>query len=257
MIREASSLYYSRLRVDSNQTGAKAYMIYLIREARHMRLALELDTLKFTSIDLDIRILCDYTYFKGQGYLGFPDDLRFLYGYFKPSFVRNMHPSQFIILSRKGTIGVGWFPEVKWHKQERENLLKILNMTVEPNEGMIEGEDYGSYKTVGDKQHMRMVEAVAPKRLRALRGLDTEKRSYRGVAGELGHSPSTVTMHVAKHDSAVTSMATVVSAGGLGEYSSRTRSKEEDKLNSQLVNTSDTHCIKHNRDSPRFMCTVT
>jgi len=98
---------------------------------------------------------------------------------------------------------VGWFPEVPWHKQERENLLKILDITVEPNEGLIEGEDYGSYKTVGDKEHMRMVEAVAPKKLRALRGLDSEKKSYRGIAGELGHSPSTVTMHVSKHDSAV------------------------------------------------------
>jgi len=203
VVREASSLYYSRISVDRNQSTAKAYMIYLIREARHMGLALEMDTLKFTSIDLDIRILCDYTYFKGQGYLGLPDDLKFLYGFFKPSFVRNMKPYEFIILSRKGSVGLGIFPEVKWHKQERENLLKLLDITVEPNEGMVESSNLGHYKTVGDKQHLAMIEAVAPKRLRNKYELDVEKKSYRTIAKELGHSPSTVTMHVAKHDSAV------------------------------------------------------
>jgi len=203
IVREASSLFYSRIRVDSSQTNAKAYMVYLIREARHMGLALELDTLKFTSIDLDIRVLCDYTYFKAQGYLGLPDDLKFLYGYFKPSFVRNMQPHEFIVLSRRGNIGLGTFREVKWHKKERENLLKILDITVEANEGIVESENLGYYKTVGDKQHLAMIEAVAPKRLRVLRELDTDKKSYRAIAKELGHSPSTVTMHVAKHDSAV------------------------------------------------------
>ena len=56
---------------------------------------------------------------------------------------------------------------------------------------------------MGDKQHLKMIEAVAPKRLRLLRELDVEKKSYRAIAGEVGHSPSTVTMHVSKHDSAV------------------------------------------------------
>jgi len=55
-----------------------------------------------------------------------------------------------------------------------------------------------------DVQRLVEIEQLnAPKKLRALRGLDSEKRSYRGIAGELGHSPSTVTMHVARHDSAV------------------------------------------------------
>ena len=55
-----------------------------------------------------------------------------------------------------------------------------------------------------DEQYLVEIEQLnAPKKLRALRGLDSKKRSYRGIAGELGHSPSTVTMHVARHDSAV------------------------------------------------------
>ena len=48
--REAANLYYSRLKSDPNQASAKAQMVYLIREARHMGYALGLDTLKYTSI---------------------------------------------------------------------------------------------------------------------------------------------------------------------------------------------------------------
>lgn len=39
VVREASNLYYSRLRVSKSQVNAKAEMIYLIREARHMGMA--------------------------------------------------------------------------------------------------------------------------------------------------------------------------------------------------------------------------
>jgi hypothetical protein len=114
-----------------------------------------------------------------------------------------MKPHQFIVLSRKGSVGVGVFREVKWHKQERENLLKLLDITVEPNEGILESSNFGHYKTVGDKQHLAMIESVAPKRLRIQHEIDVEKKSYRTIAKELGHSPSTVTMHVTKHDTAV------------------------------------------------------
>lgn len=193
----------SRLRVDRNQNTAKAYMIYLIREARHMGFALELDTLKYTSIDIDIRILCDYTYFKGQGYLGFPDDLTFLYRYFKPDFVRDMKPSQFIILSKKGSIGVGWFPEVKWHKQERENILANLGIKVESIEGMQPSYDMNRYKTVSDKEHVTIIESVASKTVRKRHGIDSEKKSQRAMAKELGRSPSTMTTQVAKHNDEV------------------------------------------------------
>ena len=59
IVREASNLYYSRLKIEKNQTSAKAGMIYMIREARHLGIAMGLDTLKFTSIDLDIRAVID------------------------------------------------------------------------------------------------------------------------------------------------------------------------------------------------------
>ena len=77
IVREASNLYYSRLKVSDNQLVAKATFIYMLREARHMGVALGLDTLRFYSIDIDIRSLADYTILKSQGVHGLTKDLKF------------------------------------------------------------------------------------------------------------------------------------------------------------------------------------
>jgi len=65
-----------------------------------------------------------------QGILGFPPDLTWLYGYFKPSFVRKMKTGEFIMLTRKASIGVGIFPEVKWYKKEKENIVRKVGVEV-------------------------------------------------------------------------------------------------------------------------------
>ncbi|MCJ7633777.1 hypothetical protein MUP77_15495, partial [Candidatus Bathyarchaeota archaeon] len=57
--REAANFYYSRLNVSDSQIFAKSQMIYLIREARHMGLALGLDSIRYYAIDIDIRNLSD------------------------------------------------------------------------------------------------------------------------------------------------------------------------------------------------------
>lgn len=120
IVRESANLYYSRLRISENQLGAKAESVYLIREARHCGIAMGLDTLKYTSVDLDVRTVVDFLIMKAQGVLGFPDDLQWLYGYFDPVSVRTMPKPFFIMISKNGALGLGEFPELKWHKQERK-----------------------------------------------------------------------------------------------------------------------------------------
>jgi len=123
IVREAANLYYSRLKVDPNQNQAKAAMIYLIREARHVGMAMGLDTLKMTSIDLDVRAVTDFLVFKSQGVLGLPKELYFIYRLLEPSKLTNMPLGKFVVLHRGGSLGVGEFPEVTWHKQEKEHIL--------------------------------------------------------------------------------------------------------------------------------------
>ncbi len=200
VIREASNLYYSRLRVSTNQTQAKAYMIYLIREARHMGLALVMDTLKMTSIDIDIRVLVDNTIFKGQGYLGLPDDLTFIYRYFEPDWIRNMKPWEFVILTKEGSLGLGVFKEVKWHKQEKENILHELGIKIIEHEGMVQSKAMGRGMSVSDEEHVTIVETTASERIRKQYGVSIEKKGIKELSKIMSRSYNTLKEHVLLHD---------------------------------------------------------
>lgn len=155
--REASNFYYSRLKVSDSQLYAKAQMVYLIREARHMGLSLGLDSIRFYSIDIDIRSLSDYLILKSQGVQGLSKDLKWLYRFVNPSLMRYMRPEQFIIVSNRGSIGYGVFPEIPWHKRERENILSDVGIKVEYGEVLRESESKGSFRTVSDKEHCEMI----------------------------------------------------------------------------------------------------
>jgi len=158
IMRESANLYYSRLRVSDNQLTAKAESTYLIREARHVGLAVGLDTLKYTSVDLNVRSVLDYLVLKSQGMLGFPSDMQWLYGYFSPHIVRNMPPQYFCMVTRKGALGVGSFPEVEWHKREKENIMKAVELKVEHGERVDYGESRRVYRTAGDEEHIQVID---------------------------------------------------------------------------------------------------
>jgi hypothetical protein len=90
LVREAANLYYSRLKVDPNQNLAKANMIYLIREARHVGMAMGLDTLRMMAIDIDVRAVTDFRVLKSQGVMGLAKELHFMYRLLEPSKLANM-----------------------------------------------------------------------------------------------------------------------------------------------------------------------
>lgn len=196
LVREASNLYYSRLKVSENQLQAKASFIYMIREARHMGVALGLDTLRFYSVDIDIRRLADYTILKSQGVQGLTKDLHFLYSIFEPHMVRRMRPEQFLIVTKMGNIGMGVFPEVPWHKKEKENIIKAVSLDIEHERpsGAKEDEQRGSYYRVGDATHAKII------------SLHVEGIGYQKIADELKIASSrTPYNHVGLHNRSVKS----------------------------------------------------
>ncbi len=75
MVREASNFIYSRIKITKNQQIAKADFIYLLREARHMGYAVGVDTIRWTSIDKEIRDVSDYLFIKRVGIQGLPRDI--------------------------------------------------------------------------------------------------------------------------------------------------------------------------------------
>jgi len=190
--REAANFYYSRLKVSDNQIFAKSQMIYLIREARHMGIALGLDSVRFYAIDIDIRNLADYMVLKAQGVQGLAKDLSWLYSYFNPSTLRSMKPQYFFIITRKGALGLGEFPFHEWHKREKENILKAVGVKVEYGEPLYEGEYRGTFRTVSDREHAEMI------RLYVEEGLSLER-----IAARFSRSSRTPLLHIQKHNRAV------------------------------------------------------
>lgn len=192
IMREASNFYYSRLKISDSQTIAKANMIYLIRESRHCGLSLALDSVRFYSIDIDIRSLADYLILKAQGLQGLAKDLSWLYGYIEPHLIRKLKANQFVLLSRRGGIGYGVFPYHEWHKREREDLLEDVGLSVEYGEQLEESILKGTYKTVGDKEHNQII------RLYAEEGI-----GFVEMGKKLHRSSRTPHTHVLSHNQSV------------------------------------------------------
>lgn len=192
VVREAANLYYSRLKVSDNQIFAKSQMIYLLREARHVGLALGLDSIRYYAIDIDIRSISDYIILKAQGIDGLSKDLSWLYSIFHPHVIRNMPPQFFFILTRKGSIGTGEFNEIPWHKKERENIMRSVGVTVEYGEPVEKGEYRGKFKTVGDVEHAEII------RLYIEEDLGVDK-----IGKKLGRSSRTPYEHIKQHNKAV------------------------------------------------------
>jgi hypothetical protein len=205
--RESANLYYSRLSISPNQLAAKELTTYLIREGRHCGIALGLDTLKFTSIDADIRAVVDYFIFKSQGVQGFPADKQWLYGYFNPATVRHMPNRFFFIMSAKGPLGIGKFPCPPWHKQERENIVKAVGVKVEAGDQIDYGQSRGTFKTVGDQEHIDILNGYF------------EGSSMGKLAKKLDRSAATVHAQIHSHNESIKKIGYCVECRRLkGEY---------------------------------------
>lgn len=189
--REASNLYYSRLKLCDNQIYAKSQMVYLIREARHMGVSLGLDSIRYLGIDIDLRHVTDYLLLKSQGVQGLSRDLKWLYSYVNAGLIRNMSPNRFIIISKNGGIGYGVFPFPEWHKRERENILQSVGIKVEYGEVLKEAENKGLFKTVSDKEHSEIVSMYA------------EGLGMLAIAQKKVRSTRTIHEHMVNHNSAV------------------------------------------------------
>ena len=184
IVREASNLLYSRLKISNDQTLAKAEMTYFVKEARHSGFTLGLDTQKMTSIDSDIRVTFDYLFFKSLGIAGLPDDLHWLYRTYNPLKLQIMPQKNFLLLTKSGSHGVGEFPFHKWHKLPGEDILKAVGVEVEHGDELIDTKP--NYQ-VGDLLHAEIIK------------LRSDGYTYRAIADAKGISQATPFNHVKVH----------------------------------------------------------
>jgi hypothetical protein len=131
ILRELANLIYSRLSIGEDQAQAKAYLIEVFREMRHSGYALCADSVKFKSVDADVRDLADYQFIKACGKVGLPDDMHYIYAWFEPFSIMRMPVDQFIVLSNRGSIGRGYFEYPPWHKKEKEHIFDLLGIKIE------------------------------------------------------------------------------------------------------------------------------
>jgi len=190
--REAANLFYSRLRVSENQLEAKSQVAYLLRESRHLGVSMGLDSLRFSSVDVDVRTVADFTFLKSQGAPGLGKDLRWMYKFVSANMLRDMQPQRFVVLSRRGAIGYGVFKEIPWHKTANEDILRNLGFRIEYSEMLTESVDRGRFKTVGDAEHVSMILAYVE-----------EGMGYVQLASRFHRSSRTPLLHVDRHNLSV------------------------------------------------------
>ena len=189
LVREAANFIYSRIKLTKNQHIAKADFVYLLREARHMGYAVGVDTIRWTAVDVEIRDVSDYTFLKSVGRKGLPKDLRFIYRYINPYSMMRMKPSQFVLLTDSGSIGIGMSDYPPWHKEEKEDLVRKLG--IEISYGDVP--DYGNPRrnTVSDFEHKQIIEKYK------------ELQSMAKVAKLFGRSTKTIKDHIDAHNDGV------------------------------------------------------
>jgi len=195
-IREAANLLYSRLSIGENQQEAKSYIIYVLREMRHCGIAPIVDAIRWFSIDIDIRSIAQYTFLKAQGIEGLPKNLHFIYKFYNPYGVMRMGVNKFIAVSAAGPLGDGRNDCPYWHKTEKENLLKLLDIRIDRSNAPDLTETSGSH--VNEYEHVRIVQT----RFESPEG----ERSMEKISAKVGRSSATVYKHIAYHNNTVKSM---------------------------------------------------
>lgn len=144
-------------------TVPKYHRLLVRRKGRHCwsgnsRIAFQMDTLRGTSIDVEIRENAAFIVLKKTGFKGIPKDIRFLYKFLNARKLRVHHPSQFGIMDQDGFIGWGVNTMPAWHKLEEEDIDEITGIDVEWSETPHEGVNRGAFGTVGDAEHAKIIE---------------------------------------------------------------------------------------------------
>ncbi len=189
-IREASSFLYSRIKQEGggmNMKAAKANFIFWQREMRHFGYALGIDTIRWTSVDKEMRDLADCQIIKKVGSQGLPRDISFLYNYISPRSMAGLPPSHFMLIAENSAIGLGRSACPKFHKEEGVDLLEELGITIEYGTPLIET----TSQRIGDEEHVKII------------SLYSNGKAYQEIAKTLKRSKSSISDHIIKHNVAV------------------------------------------------------
>lgn len=191
-VREASSFIYSRIKQEGGGLSmkmAKADFIFWQREMRHFGYALGIDTIRWHSIDKEMRDLADWMIIKKVGHQGLPRDIRFLYNYCDPFDMAGLPPNKFLVLTENASIGWGESEYPQFHKEEGVDLLEELGIQIEYGEPI----DEGDVNRLGDSEHEKIIRLY----------IETPNQGMKKLGKRLIRSSYTIQTHIKKHNNSV------------------------------------------------------
>jgi hypothetical protein len=187
LVREAANILFARINLKrAKMDQAKAYLILLMREMRHMGIAMGLDTQYMLSLDKEVRTNSDYSFVKNLGSDKLPGDIDWMYGWFNPLGFMSLRAREFVCKDKFGGLYAGWFKLPPWHKTPQENIYETMGIRFEV------GDPIAATKEAGPDEdmmlHSEIVEAFS------------RIKTIKGTARETGHDAETVRKHMLKHN---------------------------------------------------------
>lgn len=195
LITEAANILWARQSLKRAKLDqAKAYLVWLLRQLRHVGVAIGMDSQYLLALDKEVRGISDYTFLKNLGAFSLPPDLEWIYGYSPPPALRALYPNEFVSVDKFGGVYMGWFKLPPWHKTPRENIYDSLGISYEfgdPELAEFEITQKGNDEDIG--LHTEIIRAYSE--IEANQG----RPSLKGTARATGHDIETVRKHIARH----------------------------------------------------------
>lgn len=198
-ILEAANILYSRITLKRAKIDqAKAHLIFLEREMRHMGIAMGLDTQYSVSIDKEVRTNADATLIKNMGSDKLPADISWMYTYVHPAGFMALEKNEFVCKDKHGGVYLGWSQLPPWHKEPNEDIYATMGIRVEyAGDQLAQDLKDTDSSDVDPIVHMEIINVY------------NETGSFKGAVRLLSekgtpHDRDTVKRHVAMHFSAKT-----------------------------------------------------
>jgi hypothetical protein len=197
-ITEAANILWARQSLkNAKLENAKSYLVWLLRQLRHVGIAVGLDSQYLLALDKEVRNISDYTFLKNLGAFSLPRDLEWVYRYVTPWAMRALYPNEFVAVDKFSGTYAGWFRLPPWHKQPKEDIYESLGIRYEFGDPEMRSVDIPRHSA-------EMEDLVIEEEIVKAYTDSARKDSYmsiKGTARATGHDRDTVRKYVAMHES--------------------------------------------------------
>lgn len=179
-LREVGNVAFSinKAGVSWDQQQAQEQFRVMHSQRYHSRIAMIMDTQRFTDSAASIRSIADSIFLKGLGRMPMPDELKYLWkphlfgddpyhGWWNPRhyMIRNCKKDEFIYLGPTNGVATGWFADIPWHiKKGRSPLIQLgIKIELKKEDKKAESQEPSEERTdfampTPNEQHEKMIE---------------------------------------------------------------------------------------------------